>query len=74
MSPIMQDSINMIEMLPESEQAFVNEMLKRIVKAWDPDFTKVTPNECLEMEEAERELERGETVSHEEMWKHLKKI
>ena len=47
MSPIMQDSINMIEMLPESEQAFVNEMLKRIVKAWDPDFTKVTPNESL---------------------------
>ena len=71
MSPIMQDSINMIEMLPESEQAFVNEMLKRIVKAWDPDFTKVTPNERLEME---RELERGETVSHEEMWKHLKNI
>ena len=69
MSPIMQDSINMIEMLPESEQAFVNEMLKRIVKAWDPDFTK-----RLEMEEAERELERGETVSHEEMWKHLKNI
>lgn len=63
MSPIMQETIEMIEMLPESEQVFVNEMLKRLVRAWDPDFTKVTPKERLEIEEAERELERGETYT-----------
>lgn len=45
--------------------------IRCIFLKWDPDFTKVTPQERLEMEEAERELERGETISHEEMWKHL---
>ena len=37
----------------------MNEMIKRIVLAWDPDFTKLTPAEA----EAEAEIARGDTVS-----------
>lgn len=44
----------MIDMLPEQEQNLACEMLKRIVLAWDPDFTKVTPSEAKALEEAER--------------------
>lgn len=43
----------MIDMLPEQEQNLACEMLKRIVFAWDPDFTKVTPEEAKQLEEAE---------------------
>lgn len=43
----------MIDMLPEQEQNLACEMLKRIVLAWDPDFTKVTPEEAKQLEEAE---------------------
>lgn len=32
--------------------------------AWDPDYTKVTPAERAELERAQREIENGETVSH----------
>ena len=32
------------------------------VLAWDPDFTKATPIEDAEMEQAIRELEAGEYV------------
>lgn len=45
--------VEMIDMLPENEQALALEMLKRIILAWDPDFTKVTPKERKELEEAE---------------------
>ena len=39
------------------------EMLKRIVLAWDPDFTKLTPDKEKTLLEAEAEYECGETVS-----------
>ena len=44
----------MIDMLPEKEQDLACEMIKRIVLAWDPDFTKVTAAEAKELEEAEQ--------------------
>lgn len=43
----------MFDMLPEQEQNFAFEMMKKIVLAWDPDFTKVTPGERKEIENAE---------------------
>lgn len=29
------------------------ELLKKLVRAWDPDYTKLTPREAAELEEAE---------------------
>jgi len=43
----------MMEMLPEDEQRIAYEVLKRIVLAWDPDYTKVTPAEAQSLKEAE---------------------
>ena len=50
----MQKEINtMLEYLPDSEQRFAYEFIKRLVLAWDPDFTKVTPEERERIEKAE---------------------
>ena len=57
----------MVEMLPEAEQGLALELVKRLVLAWDPDFTKVTPSEALELKQAEAELENGKTVDHDEI-------
>ena len=57
----------MIDMLPKAEQALAYEMLKRIVLAWDPDFTKVTPEEAAEIRQAEEEHARGEFVRDDEI-------
>ncbi len=46
-------TINMLEMLPDQEQALAMELVKRLVLAWDPDFTKLTPEERSRLEEAE---------------------
>ena len=35
--------------------------------AWDPDFTKLTPQEAARVEEAEAQIARGETVSDDEI-------
>lgn len=48
------DSAKMIDLLPVSDQQLIHEMIKKMVLAWDPDFTKVTPAEARAMEEAEQ--------------------
>ena len=62
MSELARKTANMLDMLPANEQQLAYEMLKRIVLAWDPDFTKLTPAEAQALREAEAEIERGETV------------
>ncbi|MBQ9679827.1 MAG: hypothetical protein IJV48_03980 [Ruminococcus sp.] len=47
----------MIDMLPEQDQNLAYEFIKKMVLAWDPDFTKVTPKERRELEEAEADPE-----------------
>lgn len=44
----------MIDMLPEQEQDLAFELIKRMVLAWDPDFTRVTPEEAAGIQAAER--------------------
>lgn len=54
-------------MLPEEDQKLVFEMLKRMMLAWDPDYTKLTPEEHKVLEQADIEFKKGETVSHEDI-------
>lgn len=45
MSAATKEAINLMEILPESDQNFALEFIKKLVLAWDPDYTKVTPAE-----------------------------
>ena len=45
MSELVKEITDMIEILPASEQQFTYDFVKRLVLAWDPDFTKLTPRE-----------------------------
>ena len=66
MSTLVAETMRMLEMLPETDQKFAN----KLVKAWDPDYTKVTPAERKAIEEAEK----GEFISEEDIdWDHLEK-
>lgn len=62
MSTATKQAIDLMEILPESEQHFALEFIKKLVLAWDPDFTKLTPSEKASLEEA---LADPETVPHE---------
>lgn len=54
MSNIVMEAARLMEALPESDQEFAYEFIKKLILAWDPDFTKVTPAEAKEIEEAEK--------------------
>ena len=64
MSVIVEKSAGLLDMLPESDQSLVYELIKKLVLAWDPDFTKVTPEERKRLDIADEEFIRGETISH----------
>lgn len=45
----------MVDMLPESDRYFVQEFVKKLILAWDSDFTKVTPEEAEQIKYAEND-------------------
>ncbi len=53
MSSIAIEAAHLMDALPEADQAFAYEFIKKLVLAWDPDFTKVTAEEAKRIEEAE---------------------
>ena len=62
MTQVVQESVRMLEMLPESEQELASQLIKRLVLAWDPDFAKLTPEERKRLEAAEQRIDNGEYV------------
>lgn len=38
--------------------------IKKLVLAWDPDYTKVTPSEKAMLEEAEKDIATNGTIAH----------
>lgn len=64
MSPVSKQIIDMLDMLPEQEQKLAYEFIKRMVLAWDRDFTKLTPVESERLAQANKEIENGEVVDH----------
>jgi len=49
MTTIATDIAKLVDMLPEEDQKFAYEFVKKLVLAWDPDFTKSTLSESNHM-------------------------
>lgn len=70
MPEIAMNAARMIALLPEEDQNFALEFIKKLVLAWDPDFTKVTPDEAARITAAEN----SGFVSEDEIdWNNLAK-
>ncbi len=54
MSGITAEAARLMETLPEKDKLFAYEFIKKLVLAWDPDFTKVTNDERAQIDEAEK--------------------
>ena len=63
MTKTIEQTITMLEMLPTQEQNLALELIKRLVLAWDPDYTRLTPEERTRLEAAEN----GEYVDSEDI-------
>ncbi|MBR1990292.1 MAG: hypothetical protein IJ987_07420 [Firmicutes bacterium] len=53
MTTIATDIAKLVDMLPEEDQKFAYEFVKKLVLAWDPDFTKSTISEINHIKAAE---------------------
>ena len=62
------EAARLMEILPESEQNFAYEFIKKLVRAWDPDYTKLTPEEARRVDEAEQ----GEFIDEQDInWSEI---
>jgi precorrin isomerase len=64
MAQVSEKIVAMIDMLPEEEQDLAYEFIKRMILAWDPDYSKVTPNEEEMIKSGEKEILEGEVINH----------
>ena len=53
MSEVAMDVAKLVDWLPKEDQIFALEFVKKLVQAWDPDFTKVTDEEARRIAHAE---------------------
>lgn len=54
MSEIAMEAARLMDMLPDDDKTFAYEFIKKLVLAWDPDFTKTTPDEAERIAQAEK--------------------
>ena len=65
MNATIEKAVGLLEILPENDQNFALEFIRKLVVAWDPDFTKLTPSEREELEEIDRDIAKNGTIPHE---------
>ena len=58
----------LLDILPDEDVSIVNALIKKLVIAWDPDFTKVTARERELLKESDFEMKSGDFVSEEDFW------
>ena len=62
MTALEQKTLDIYRLLPEHEQLLAYELIKRLVLAWDSDFTKLTSEERERLEKSDIDLKNGDTV------------
>ena len=55
MSETVMNAARMMNLLPASDQEFAYEFIKKLLMAWDPDFTKLTSEEEKSLLDAEND-------------------
>ncbi|MCQ2497278.1 MAG: hypothetical protein MJ131_11890 [Lachnospiraceae bacterium] len=58
----------LLDILPDEDVSMVNALIKKLIIAWDPDFTKVTEKEKVLLEKSDSEIKNGDFISEEDFW------
>ena len=58
----------LLDILPDEDVSIVNALIKKLIVAWDPDFTKVTAKEKELLEKSDSEMKNGNFISEEDFW------
>ena len=68
MSNLVMQTAEMLSLLPDDEVSLVNALVKKLILAWDPDFTKVTQQEAEVIEQSDNEMKEGIYFTEDEVW------
>lgn len=63
MSEQTRELFQIVDTLPDTEKRLIDELIRRVIISWDPDFTKLTPEEAAVLRQSEQEIENGEVFS-----------
>ena len=63
MDSLVSQTAEMLAMLPENEVLLINELVKHLIKEWDPDFTKVTSGEAKVIDKSDKKMKSGDYYS-----------
>ena len=75
MTTITREIVSLLDMMPENEQKFACEVVKKLFLAWDSDFTKLTPEEAKELKIAHKQVQNCEYYDDNDIdWDNLDKI
>lgn len=59
----------LLDILPDEDVSMVNALVKKLIIAWDPNFTKLTAREREILETSDLEMKNGDFISEEDFWK-----
>ena len=62
------ETAELLDILPDEDVSIVNALIKKLVIARDPDFTKVIASERELLEKSDLEMRSGDFVSEEDFW------
>ena len=62
-----QEILRLYNFLPEVDKDFALVFMKKLVRAWDPDYTKLTPMERAELDSARADFENSSAVGMDEI-------
>ena len=63
MSPVSKQIVDLVDMLPEQDQQLAYALVKKLVLAWNPDFTRLTAAEAERLQQAEIDIANGNAVN-----------
>ena len=64
---LVMETKELLDCLPEEDIALVNQIVKKLILAWDPDYTKVSFKEAENLETAEQEMKAGKFFSNKDV-------
>ena len=65
---LVEKTSNLLSELPEEDLNLVYELVKKLVRSWDPDFTKLTPEEKERVDRSDAEMKAGIYYTEDEVW------
>ena len=68
MDVVINDTVNLMRLLPQEDVTLINALARKLVKAWDPDFTRITKDEAKQIEDALDEMNHNIYYSEDDVW------